>query len=104
MIARPGASSMTCRALTASTPQSLMPSRHYRKGLEHLGVPRSETSRLDAASLKTILKHTARPGSQHASRMAFDTRDGGSPVLDSILKGIKPPRDLSNRNDFRRCL
>jgi hypothetical protein len=76
----------------------------YRKGLEHLGVPRSETSRLDAASLKTILKHTARPGSQHASRMAFDTRDGGSPVLDSILKGIKPPRDLSNRNDFRRCL
>jgi hypothetical protein len=73
----------------------------YRLGLEHLGVSRSETSGLNAASLKIILKHTARRGSRGASGMAFDSR-GESPVLDAILKGIKPPRDLSTRNDLAR--
>jgi hypothetical protein len=34
--------------------------------------------------------------------MAFDTRGGESPVLDAILKGINPPRDLSTRNDLAR--
>jgi hypothetical protein len=53
-------------------------------------------------SLKTILKYTARRGSRHASGMAFDTRGGESPVLDAILKGINPPRDLSTRNDLAR--
>jgi hypothetical protein len=33
--------------------------------------------------------------------MAYDG-SAGSSALDGILKGIKPPRDGSHRNDFRR--
>jgi hypothetical protein len=33
--------------------------------------------------------------------MAYDSA-GGSGVLDTILKGIKPPRNGSHRNDFLR--
>jgi hypothetical protein len=77
----------------------------YRKGLEHLGVPRSETSRLSVAALRILLKNRPAPGSRawrDAPAMAFDSTPGEKSILDGILKGIKPPRDLSNRNDFRR--
>ena len=74
----------------------------YRAGLDHIGVPRSETAGLNIHSLRALLKHRPTPGSpawRSTTAMAFDSTPS---VLDGILKGIKAPRDLSNRNDFRR--
>jgi hypothetical protein len=76
----------------------------YRAGLEYCGIPRSETSGLNIFSLKALLKHRPMPGSRawrSAPAMAFDSTPGGS-ALDTILAGIKPPRDQSTHNDFRR--
>jgi hypothetical protein len=76
----------------------------YRAGLDHVGVPRSETAGLNIHSLRALLKYRPTPGSpawRSAPAMAFDSTPGDS-VLDSILKGIKPPRDRSTRNDFLR--
>jgi hypothetical protein len=77
----------------------------YRNALEHRGVPRSNTAGIGASSLRVILRNLPRPGSsawRGAPAMAYDSASQGPSVLDSILKGIKPPRDGSNRNDFRR--
>jgi hypothetical protein len=78
----------------------------YRAGLDHIGVSRRETDGLSASALRVILKNipiSQRRGvvSRSSAAMAFDASEDSSP-LDSILKGIKPPRDLSTRNDFRR--
>jgi hypothetical protein len=70
----------------------------YRNALEHCGIPRSDTSALNIHSLKALLKHQPAPGSRawrDAPAMAFDSAASGG-ALDSILKGIKPPR---NHND-----
>jgi hypothetical protein len=77
----------------------------YRAGLDHVGVPRRETAGLSASELRVILKNLPRSGAggvvtRSSAAMAFDSREP-SP-LDSILKGIRPPRDGSTRNDFRR--
>jgi hypothetical protein len=77
----------------------------YRAGLEHIGVPRRETAGLSASELRVILKNLPLSGAggvTRSSAMAFDSASQGPSVLDSILKGVKPPRDRSNRNDFRR--
>jgi hypothetical protein len=79
----------------------------YRNALEHCGVPRSDTAGIGASSLRVILRNLPTPGSpawRAAPPMAFDSASHGPSVLASILKGIKPPRDISHRNDFRRCL
>jgi hypothetical protein len=59
---------------------------YYRAGLEHCGVPRSETSGLNVFSLKALLKYRPRPGSpawRDAPAMAYDS--GEKSVLDDIL-------------------
>jgi hypothetical protein len=79
----------------------------YRAGLEHCGISRSETSGLSVAALRVLLKNRPSPGSsawRDTPAMAFDSTPGERSALDGILKGIKPPRDGSHRNDFRRCL
>jgi hypothetical protein len=76
----------------------------YRNALEHCGVSRSDTAGIGASSLRVILKNLPRPGSsawRAAPPMAMDASQGPS-ALDAILKDIKPPRDGSHRNDFRR--
>jgi hypothetical protein len=78
----------------------------YRAGLDHLGVSRRDTSGMAATELRILLKNLPLSGAggvvtRSPAAMAFDASEGSSP-LDSILKGIKPPRDLSTRNDFRR--
>ena len=77
----------------------------YRAGLDHVGVPRRETAGLSATELRVLLKNLPRSGAggvvtRSSAAMAFDSREPS--VLDSILKGVRRPRDLSNRNDFRR--
>jgi hypothetical protein len=79
----------------------------YRAGLDHLGVPKRDTVGLRAPELRVILKTLPRFGTggvvtRSSAAMAFDST--ATSALDSILKGIKPPRDGSHRNDFRRCL
>jgi hypothetical protein len=76
----------------------------YRNALEHCGVSRSDTAGIGASSLRVILRNLPTPGSpawRAAPPMAMDASQGPS-VLDSILKGVRRPLDLSNRNDFRR--
>jgi hypothetical protein len=78
----------------------------YRAGLEHCGVSKRETAGLDARTLRILLKNLPRSGAGGSVRassasMAYDSA-GGSGVLDTILKGIKPPRNGSHRNDFLR--
>jgi|SRR5580704_16918802 hypothetical protein len=80
----------------------------YRHALEHVGVPKHETDGLSASTLRVILKNLPRSsagGAVRASsaRMAYDSAEGPS-ALDGILKGIKPPRDSTTKNDRRRCL
>ena len=77
----------------------------YRAGLDHCGVPMRETVGLSASELRVILKNLPRSGAggvTRSSAMAYDSASHGPSVLDSILKGVRRPRDLSNRNDFRR--
>ena len=79
----------------------------YRAGLDHVGVPRRETAGLSASELRVILKNLPRSGAggvvtRSSAAMAYDSASHGPSVLDSILKGVRRPRDLSNRNDFRR--
>ena len=79
----------------------------YRAGLDHIGVSRRETAGLSASELRVILKnlpisHRGGVVSGSSAAMAYDSASHGSSVLDSILKGVRRPRDLSNRNDFRR--
>lgn len=64
----------------------------YVNALDHVGVPRSETTGLDARSLALLWKQ-ARRGSRGASGMAFDTQDC-SPTLAAILKSV-PARRLN---------
>jgi hypothetical protein len=79
----------------------------YRAGLDHIGVSRRETAGLSASELRVILKNLPLSGAgdvvtRSSAAMAYDSASHGPSVLDSILKGIKPPRDRSTRNDFRR--
>jgi hypothetical protein len=79
----------------------------YRAGLDHVGVSRRETAGLSASELRVILKNLPLSGAggvvtRSSAAMAFDSASQGPSVLDSILKGVRRPRDLSNRNDFRR--
>ena len=79
----------------------------YRAGLDHIGVSRRETAGLSASELRVILKnlpisHRGGVVSGSSAAMAYDSASQGPSVLDSILKGVRRPRDLSNRNDFRR--
>src|ERR1700727_1384516 len=79
----------------------------YRAGLDHIGVSRRQTAGLSASELRVILKNlpiSNRGGvvSGASASMAYDSASHGSSVLDSILKGVPRPRDLSHRNDFRR--
>ena len=79
----------------------------YRAGLDHVGVSRRETAGLSASELRVILKnlpisHRGGVVSGSSAAMAYDSASQGPSVLDSILKGVRRPRDLSNRNDFRR--
>jgi hypothetical protein len=77
----------------------------YRAGLDHIGVSRRETAGLSASELRVILKNLPRSGAggvTRSSAMAFDSASHGPSALDGILRGIKPPRDRSTRNDFRR--
>jgi hypothetical protein len=76
----------------------------YRSALRHLGVPAADLAGMNVAGLRALLKHTPRPGSPawRSAPMANDSKEPS--VLDSILAGQKPPRDRSDRNDFRRCL
>jgi hypothetical protein len=74
----------------------------YQAGLEHIGIPRRETAGMNAAQLRVLLKNVRTSQASHgAPAMAYDG-SAGSSALDGILKGIKPPRDGSHRNDFRR--
>lgn len=79
----------------------------YRAGLDHVGVPRRETAGLSATELRVLLKNLPRSGAgggvtRSSAAMAYDSASHGPSVLDSILRGIKQPRDGSHRNDFRR--
>jgi hypothetical protein len=79
----------------------------YRAGLDHIGVSRRETAGLSASELRVILKnlpisHRGGVVSGASAAMAYDSASHGPSVLDSILKGVRRPRDLSHRNDFRR--
>jgi hypothetical protein len=79
----------------------------YRAGLDHIGVSRRETAGLSASELRVILKnlpisHRGGVVSGASAAMAYDSASHGPSVLDSILKGVPRPRDLSHRNDFRR--
>jgi hypothetical protein len=76
----------------------------YRHALvDGFGVPERELRHLDAANLRVILKHQAKPGAPQRHFEPTMAHDSNTPSpLDSILKGIKPPRDRSTRNDFRR--
>jgi hypothetical protein len=79
----------------------------YRAGLDHIGVSRRETAGLSASELRVILKNLPLSGAggvvtRSSAGMAYDSASQGPSVLDSILKGVRRPRDLSNRNDFRR--
>ena len=78
----------------------------YRAGLDHIGVSRRETAGLSATELRVLLKNLPRSGAGGVTRssaaMAYDSASHGPSVLDSILRGIKQPRDGSHRNDFRR--
>jgi hypothetical protein len=79
----------------------------YRAGLDHVGVSRRETAGLSASELRVILKnlpisHRGGVVSGSSASMAYDSASHGPSVLDSVLKGVRRPRDLSNRNDFRR--
>ena len=79
----------------------------YRAGLDHVGVSRRETAGLSASELRVILKnlpisHRGGVVSGASASMAYDSASHGPSVLDSVLKGVRRPRDLSNRNDFRR--
>jgi hypothetical protein len=75
----------------------------YRNALEHCGVPRSDTAGLSASELRTVLKHRPTLGSQAWRSSPAMAQDSKTPsVLDSILGGIKPPRDSTTRNDLRR--
>jgi hypothetical protein len=76
----------------------------YRQALvDGFGVPERELRNLDAATLRVLLKHQAKPGAPQRHFESSMAHDSNTPSpLDSILKGIKPPRDLSTRNDFRR--
>ena len=78
----------------------------YRHALEHVGVPKHETDGLSASTLRVILKNLPRSGAgavRSSAAMAYDSAEGPS-ALDGILKGIKPPRDSTTKNDRRRCL
>jgi hypothetical protein len=73
----------------------------YRKGLEAMGIPMADLTSMNVAGLRALLKHTPRPGTPAwRSALAYDSKTPS--VLDGILAGIKPPRDRSTRNDFRR--
>ena len=79
----------------------------YRAGLDHIGVSRRETAGLSVSELQMILKNLPLSGAggvvtRSSASMAYDSSSHGPSVLDSILKGVPRPRDLSNRNDFRR--
>jgi hypothetical protein len=56
----------------------------YANALDHVGVPRSETTGLDARSLALIWRQ-ARRGSWTSRGMAFDAQ-GVGPALASIFK------------------
>lgn len=75
----------------------------YETALASRGVSRDEMRNLSASAMRLLLKNLPRgaDGVASAAAMAFDSEGSGSP-LDSILKGIKPPRDISIRSDFRR--
>ena len=79
----------------------------YRAGLDHIGVSRRETAGLSVSELQMILKNLPLSGAggvvtRSSASMAYDSSSHGPSVLDSILKGVPRPRDLSHRNDFRR--
>lgn len=79
----------------------------YKAGLDHIGVSRRETAGLSASELRILLRNLPRSGAggvvtRSSASMAYDSASHGPSVLDSILKGVRRPRDLSNRNDFRR--
>jgi hypothetical protein len=77
----------------------------YKSALDHLGVPKRDTVGLRAPELRMILKTLPRSGTggvvtRSYAALAQDSKSPSS--LDSILAGVKSPRDLSTRNDFRR--
>jgi hypothetical protein len=75
----------------------------YRKALDHVGIPTRDTWALGAAEMRILLKNVNTSRVSHgAPAMAYDSKAHGPSVLDSILAGVKPPRDRSHRNDFRR--
>jgi hypothetical protein len=65
----------------------------YRTGLEALGI-KDDLKDMGLTGLKVLFKHTPRPGAEPQRRqmaMAHDSKEPSS--LDSILKGIKAPRN-----------
>jgi hypothetical protein len=76
----------------------------YRAGLESVGVPKRDTYGMSAPQLRILLRNLPRSGSGGSvtSSAAGMAHDSSPSVLDKILQGVRRPRDLSNRNDFRR--
>jgi hypothetical protein len=75
----------------------------YRAALDHIGVSRRDTAGMNATALRVLLKSVrTSQASRGAPAMAYDSASQGPSVLDSILAGVRHPRDLSTRNDFRR--
>jgi hypothetical protein len=65
----------------------------YRTGLEALGI-KDDLKDMGLTGLKVLFKHTPRPGASSGHRELAMAQDSKSPSsLDSILKGIKPPRN-----------
>jgi hypothetical protein len=65
----------------------------YRTGLEALGV-KDDLKDMGLTGLKVLFKNVPRPGAAGAPRELALAQDSKSPsVLDSILKGVKPPRN-----------
>jgi hypothetical protein len=61
----------------------------------------------DMSAFEVISSRLDRLAGKRAAPVSTGARESlnqssGSSVLDGILKGIKPPRDGSHRNDFRR--
>jgi uncharacterized protein len=66
----------------------------YTTGLEALGVPKADLDGMNLTGLKVLFKNVPRPGAGGAPRELALAQDSKSPsALDSILKGIKAPRN-----------
>jgi hypothetical protein len=75
----------------------------YTSGLESLGIARREIAGMNAAEMRALLKAVKKSWASHgAPAMAMDANESTGGPLDSILRGIKPPRDRTTINDRRR--